>query len=135
MVEKIFVYSSHVTKAPMSKSDWGLVDDYLLGKIATRDPVNPLFIRIANSGCDAAHRCGFIACRDQACEIWCKTAIRMFGGRHPAHKAFRAWSMGKVPEIPCQTRHATPHTSHPSPHKPKPSDPHTPLLHQTNLQT
>ena len=95
----VFVYSTQVAKAPLSEGEWGLVDSFLIGKLAARDPNNPIIIRIANSGYDSAHRCGFIACRDLASENWCKTVIRMMGGGSPAIKSFRAWSKGEVPEI------------------------------------
>ena len=94
----LFVFSSQVTKAPLSEGEWGLVDSFLIGKLAARDPTKPVVIRIANSGYDSAHRCGFIACRDSTSENWCKTVIRMMGGGNPAVKSFRAWSKGEIPE-------------------------------------
>ena len=97
MVEHIlFVYSSWTNKAPINPREWGLIDSHLIGMELKQDPADPL-IRIANSGYDAAHRCGFIACRDQASADRCKSAIRGIGDPQSG-KAFRAWAKGEQPE-------------------------------------
>ena len=99
LVEHIlFVYSTWTNKAPINASDWGIVDSHLLGMEIQQDPSEPL-IRIANSGYDAAHRCGFIACRDLASADWCKRTIHGIGGpQFGAKGAFRAWAKGEQPE-------------------------------------
>ena len=95
IVENIlFVYATHTTKAPLSLSNWGLIDKGLIELLVNQDPTNPTMARIANSGYDAAHRCGFIACRDKASEDWCKAAIR----RISSGGIFRAWAKGEQPE-------------------------------------
>ena len=91
----LFVFSSQVTKAPLSEGEWGLVDFFLIGKLAARDPTNPVIIRIANSGYDSAHRCGFIACRDSTSENWCKTVIRMMGGGKSCGEIFQGLVQGR----------------------------------------
>ena len=97
MVEHIlFVYSSWSNKAPINPREWGLIDSHLLGMELRQDPTDPP-IRIANSGYDSAHRCGFIACRDQASADMCKIAIRGIGNPQSG-KAFRAWAKGEQPE-------------------------------------
>ena len=100
LVEHIlFVYSTWTNKAPINSKDWSLVDAHLLEMELKQNPSDPL-IRIANSGYDAAHRCGFIACRDMASAEWCKTAIRKIGGPQFGSKgAFRAWAKGEQPEV------------------------------------
>ena len=99
MVEHIlFVYSTWTNKAPIDSKDWGIVDSHLIGRELVRSPSDPL-IRIANSGYDATHRCGFIACRDQASAEWCQAAIRGIGGpQYGVRGAFRAWAKGEQPE-------------------------------------
>ena len=99
MVENIlFVYSTWTNKAPIGAADWGIVDSHLLAMELRQDPSDPL-IRIANSGYDATHRCGFIACKDLASADWCKRTIRGIGGSQYGEKgAFRAWSKGEQPE-------------------------------------
>ena len=65
MVDNIlYAYESWVAKRPLSPSDWGLIDEGLIGALAAQDPGEPLLVRIVYSRCDAAHKCGFIACRD-----------------------------------------------------------------------
>ena len=94
----LFVYATWTNKAPINASDWGIVDSHLLGMEIQQDPSEPL-IRIANSGYDAAHRCGFIACRDLASADWCKRTIHGIGGpQFGAKGAFRAWAKGEQPE-------------------------------------
>ena len=99
MVEHIlFVYSTWTNKAPIGPKDWGVVDSHLIGRELERSPTDPL-IRIAHSGYDAAHRCGFIACRDLVSAEWCQAAIRGIGGlQYGARGAFRAWAKGEQPE-------------------------------------
>ena len=99
LVEHIlFVYSTWTNKAPINASDWGIVDSHLLGMEIQQDPSEPL-IQIANSGYDATHRCGFIACKDSASADWCKRTIRGIGGpQYGAKGAFRAWAKGEQPE-------------------------------------
>ena len=99
LVEHIlFVYSTWTNKAPINASDWGIVDSHLLGMEIQQDPSEPL-IQIANSGFDATHRCGYIACKDLASADWCKRAIRGIGGpQYGAKGAFRAWAKGEQPE-------------------------------------
>ena len=99
MVENIlFVYSTWTNKAPIGAADWGIVDSHLLAMELRQDPSDPL-IRIANSGYDATHRCGFIACKDLASADWCKRTIHGIGGSQYGEKgAFRAWSKGEQPE-------------------------------------
>ena len=99
LVEHIlFVYSTWTNKAPIDAKDWGIVESHLLEMELRQNPSDPL-IRIANSGYDATHKCGYIACRDQASAEWCKTAIRGIGGpQYGARGAFRAWAKGEQPE-------------------------------------
>ena len=99
MVEHIlFVYSTWTNKAPIDSKDWGIVDSHLIGRELARSPSDPL-IRIANSGYDATHRCGFIACRDLVSAEWCQAAIRGIGGsQYGVRGAFRAWAKGEQPE-------------------------------------
>ena len=80
LVEHIlYVYGSVVAKRPLSPQDWELVDEELIGALATMDYLTTP-VRIVNSGYDATHRCGFIACRDLASANWCKLAILGMGG-------------------------------------------------------
>ena len=99
LVEHIlFVYSTWTNKAPINSNDWALVEAHLLETELKQDPSDSL-IRIANSGYDATHRCGFLACRDLASAEWCKSAIRRIGGPQYGSKgAFRAWAKGEQPE-------------------------------------
>ena len=98
MVENIlFVYSTDISKHPLTPSQWEKLDGMLLCKIASQSPDDPNLIRIANSGYDVTHRCGFIACRDSASENWCKREIRRIGA--VSGDAFRAWSKGEQPEV------------------------------------
>ena len=87
----LYVYSTKVSKRPLTPGGWGVVDGILLDKITSQDPNDPTLVRIANSGYDASHRCGFVACRDPASEAWVKTALR--------DSAYRAWSKGEQPEV------------------------------------
>ena len=101
LVEHIlFVYSSHVMKSPLSPDEWKMVDDSIMEKMASQDPGDPLVVRIANSGYDKAHKCGFIACRDLDSQNWCKAVVR---GIHDSsgsarRMAYRAWAKGEQPE-------------------------------------
>ena len=88
----LYVYSTAVSKAPLSQYDWEGIDTFLIQKLALLNPGEDTRIRIASSGYDAAHKCGFIACRDLLSENWVKSAIR--GGTR-----FRAWSKGEQPEV------------------------------------
>ena len=99
LVEHIlFVYATWTNKAPIDSKDWGVIDSHLIGMELKQGPADPL-IRIANSGYDATHKCGFIACRDQATAEWCQTAIRGIGGAQSGTRgAFRAWAKGELPE-------------------------------------
>ena len=99
LVEHIlFVYSTWTNKAPIDSVDWGVIDSHLIGMELKLGPADPL-IRIANSGYDATHRCGFIACRDLATAEWCQTTIRGIGGvQYGTKGAFRAWAKGEQPE-------------------------------------
>ena len=97
MVENIlYVYRSRTTKRPLSSSEWEHIDDALIEAQAVLD-LNADPIRIVNSGYDAAHRCGFIACRDLISANWCKAAILDMGKTDTL--LFRAWSKGEQPEI------------------------------------
>ena len=97
LVEHIlYVYGSVVAKRPLSPQDWELVDEELIGALATMDYLTTP-VRIVNSGYDATHRCGFIACRDLASANWCKSAILGMGGN--GMKTFRAWAKGEQPEV------------------------------------
>ena len=96
MVENIlYVYRSRTTKRPLSSSEWEHIDDALIEAQAVLD-LNAAPIRIVNSGYDAAHRCGFIACRDLISANWCKAAILDMGKTDTL--LFRAWSKGEQPE-------------------------------------
>ena len=99
MVEHIlFVHSTWTNKAPMDSKDWGVVDSHLIEKVLARSPSDPL-IRIAHSGYDATHRCGYIACRDLASAEWCQATVRRIGGsQYGVRGAFRAWAKGEQPE-------------------------------------
>ena len=90
----LYVYKSLVAKRPLGANEWHLIDAALMGAMAAQDP-NTDPIRIANSGYDAAHRCGFIACRDLASANWCKRAIHDMGTQN---LIFRAWAKGEQPE-------------------------------------
>ena len=100
MVDNIlFVYSTWTAKAPLTPGDWGRIDDFLIGEINGLDPANPRMIRIANSGYDSGHKCGFIACRDLDSANWCKASIHSLGGSLSGKGGFfRAWSKGEQPE-------------------------------------
>ena len=92
LVENIlYVYNSLTAKRPLGPNDWLLIDRALIGAIAVQD-LNSAPIRIVNSGYDATHRCGFIACRDLASANWCKQTIHGIGSN------FRAWAKGEQPE-------------------------------------
>ena len=87
----LYIYSTKVSKRPLTPGGWGVVDGILLDKITSQDPNDPTLVRIANSGYDATHRCGFVACRDPASEAWVKSAL--------SGSAYRAWSKGEQPEV------------------------------------
>ena len=87
----LYVYSTKITKKPLSFEDWTVVDNHLIERLNAQHPDDPTLVRIANSGYDKAHKCGFIACRDQASEAWVKAALRI--------TIFRAWSKGEQPEV------------------------------------
>ena len=90
----LHVYSSQVSKNPISHEEWLGIDSLLIEAMADQAPDDPVLVRIANSGYDAAHRCGYIACRDLASENWCKNLIGVGGiGR------FRAWAKGEHPVV------------------------------------
>ena len=87
----LYIYSTAVSKKPLSLFDWEGIDNFLIRKLAAQGSEGTR-VRIAHSGYDAAHKCGFIACRDLASENWVKSAVR--GGT-----CFRAWSKGEQPEV------------------------------------
>ena len=87
----LYIYATKVSKRPLTPGGWGVVDGILLDKITSQDPNDPILVRIANSGYDASHRCGFVACRDPASEAWVKSAL--------SDSAYRAWSRGEQPEV------------------------------------
>ena len=103
IVENIlFVYSTRTSKAPLSSQDWGLIDEHLIGMLAGQNPDSHVVVRIANSGYDKTHKCGFIACRDLESANWCKAAVLQLGG-NSGSVAFRAWAKGEQPEArPCR---------------------------------
>ena len=100
LVEHIlFVYSTWKNKVRIDSRDWEMIDAHLLEMELNQDPDDPLVIRIANSGYDANHRCGFIACRDLASAEWCKKVIHNIGGLSSGSRGtWRAWSKGEQPE-------------------------------------
>ena len=96
----LYVYNSWTVKRPLAQSDWSMIDDYLIEALDDFDPNLPYLVRIANSGFDAAHRCGFVACRDEESAAWCKkTILGMGDGGKDSRRLFRAWSKGEQPEI------------------------------------
>ena len=95
----LFVYSSHTVKSPLSLAEWEIVDDSIMSRMAKQAPDDPLLVRIANSGYDAAHKCGFIACRDLESQDWCKAVVRGIGWLSGLGRlTFRAWAKGEQPE-------------------------------------
>ena len=87
----LYIYATKTAKKPISAWDWSSVDNHLIEQLNAQHPDDPTLVRIANSGYDAAHKCGFIACRDQSSEAWVKSALKV--------TAFRAWSKGEQPEV------------------------------------
>ena len=78
----LYIYSTAVSKKPLSLFDWEGIDNFLIRKLAAQGSEGTR-VRIAHSGYDAAHKCGFIACRDLASENWVKSAVR--GGPASGH--------------------------------------------------
>ena len=94
----LFIYSTSTSKQPLAYGDWEQIDLHLLNKLASPGSGDPV-ARIANSGYDVTHKCGFIACRDLITENWCKSVIlRLGGGLGRGVGAYRAWSRGEQPE-------------------------------------
>ena len=95
IVENILhIYSSQSSKNPLTYDEWKAIDAHILYAIANQDLDDPFTVRIASSGYDAPHKCGYIACRDLASENWCKALLGLNGAG-----CFRAWSKGEQPIV------------------------------------
>ena len=70
----LYVYSTKTKKAPLTRRQWDMVDEQLIGALIIRTPGARL-IRISNSGYNAKHSCGFIACRDLFSANWVKWLV------------------------------------------------------------
>ena len=98
MVEDfLHIYASHTRKTPISRLVWEQVDEHLINIMADRaehGESNP-GKRVAHSGFDASHGCGFIACRDPVSAEWYKSRVAEITG--PDGAKFRAWGKADVP--------------------------------------
>ena len=95
--EFLHIYSSRNRKIPISRTTWEQVDDHLISIMADRaehGQSNP-GARVAHSGFDLAHGCGFIACRDPTSAEWYKSRVAEISG--PNGETFKAWGKADVP--------------------------------------
>ena len=92
----LYVYSTSDSKKALSLKDWEAIDNHLILKEVSQEPGNS--VKIAKSGYDSAHNCGYIACKNLASENWVKDVIRCLGGGPNLPSPFRAWSRGEQPE-------------------------------------
>ena len=74
----LYVYSTSDSKKALSLKDWEAIDNHLILKEVSQEPGNS--VKIAKSGYDSAHNCGYIACKNLASENWVKDVIRCLGG-------------------------------------------------------
>ena len=87
----LYVYATKFSKKSLTPWEWASVDNHLIERLNALNLDDTNLIRIANSGYDVTHKCGFVACRDQASEVWVKAALEV--------TPFRAWSKGEQPEV------------------------------------
>ena len=92
----LYVYSTSDSKKALSLSDWEAIDNHLILKEVSQEPGNS--VKIAKSGYDSVHKCGYIACKNLVSENWVKDVIRCLGGGPNLPSPFRAWSKGEQPE-------------------------------------
>jgi hypothetical protein len=93
----LHIYSSRNKKTPISRDLWEHVDNELITLMADKAELglsNP-GERVAHSGFDSAHGCGFIACRDPTSAAWFKEQVSLLVG--PDGESFRAWGKTDVP--------------------------------------
>ena len=92
----LYVYSTSDSKKDLSPGDWETIDQHLILKEVSQEPGN--CVKIAKSGYDSVHKCGYIACKNLVSENWVKDVIRCLGGGPNLPSPFRAWSRGEQPE-------------------------------------
>jgi hypothetical protein len=93
----LHIYASRNRKIPITRALWEHVDGEmisLLAELAEQGHSNP-GAKVAHSGFDAFHLCGFIACRDTTSADWYKEKIAEVKG--PDGESFRAWSKSDAP--------------------------------------
>ena len=91
------IYESRNRKIPISRALWEHVDGELitlLASLAEQGQSNP-GAKVAHSGFDAYHLCGFIACRDSTSAEWYKERVAELVG--PDGESFRAWGKADLP--------------------------------------
>ena len=93
----INIYESRNRKIPISRALWEHVDGELitlLAELGEQGKSNP-GAKVAHSGFDAYHLCGFIACRDSTSAEWYKERVAEVVG--PNGESFRAWGKSDTP--------------------------------------
>ena len=93
----LHIYASRNRKIPISRLVWEYVDEHLITIMADRaehGESNP-GARVAHSGFDLSHGCGFIACREPVSAEWYKSRVAEITG--PNGEVFRAWGKADVP--------------------------------------
>ena len=96
----LHVYSSKNRKSPISALEWEYIESHLITLHTMHvlsDKSDPKAVRVAHSGFDDKHGCGFIACRDSDSANWHKEAIKSIEGS--GGLVFRAWAKGDLPEV------------------------------------
>ena len=91
----LHVYATQNKKQQISSCDWDYVLEHLIDlhqEHVLNGKIDPSLIKVAHTGFDATHGCGFIACRTSDSAAWHKKAVAMM-------KDFRAWAKGEQPEV------------------------------------
>jgi KRAB domain-containing zinc finger protein len=93
------IYSSSITKEPMSNHQWILVEKFIIDQLTTEistGAISPLQVIIAKSGYDVSQKMGFIETKDSNSMDWYKRKIAKF---NLDGMSFRAWSEHEVAEF------------------------------------
>jgi hypothetical protein len=91
----LHVYATQNKKQQISSCDWDYVLEHLIDlhqEHVLNGKIDPSLIKVAHTGFDATHGCGFIACRTSDSAAWHKKAVAMM-------KDFRAWAKGDTPPV------------------------------------
>ena len=96
----LHVYASKNKKTPISQCEWDYIMEILIDLHTSHvlsGQINPSEVRVAHTGFDGKHRCGFIACRNEKSAAWHKKAIDTVKGSDGL--TFRAWAKGDLPQV------------------------------------